>query len=144
MYRNLNSLAMRITAKGGLLMTCSCSGAMTQSGMFLRILRASDHPSPSPFSDIISIHNNDCVLFILFNFIYINTGYLFNVRFASLIRMLHLWPVERLQLYVKQEQGVIILLILLIQRENISPTFYFEYFEPPWLLNFVLNIHLQI
>ncbi|KAG9453185.1 hypothetical protein H6P81_006089 [Aristolochia fimbriata] len=40
MYRNLNSLAMQITKPGGLLMTCSCSGAMTQSGMFLRILQA--------------------------------------------------------------------------------------------------------
>ncbi|XP_077221431.1 S-adenosyl-L-methionine-dependent methyltransferases superfamily protein isoform X2 [Tasmannia lanceolata] len=39
MYRNLNSLAMQITKRGGLLMTCSCSGAMTQSGMFLRILQ---------------------------------------------------------------------------------------------------------
>ncbi|PKI62820.1 hypothetical protein CRG98_016771 [Punica granatum] len=40
MYRNLNSLAMRVTKKGGLLMTCSCSGAMTQSGTFSRILQA--------------------------------------------------------------------------------------------------------
>ncbi|XP_021299435.1 uncharacterized protein LOC110428084 isoform X3 [Herrania umbratica] len=39
MYRNLNSLAMQITRRGGLLMTCSCSGAMTQSGMFLRTLQ---------------------------------------------------------------------------------------------------------
>ncbi|XP_038682229.1 ribosomal RNA large subunit methyltransferase I isoform X2 [Tripterygium wilfordii] len=39
MYRNLNSLAMRLTKRGGLLMTCSCSGAMTQSGMFFRILQ---------------------------------------------------------------------------------------------------------
>ncbi|KAK1304834.1 hypothetical protein QJS10_CPB11g01676 [Acorus calamus] len=39
MYRNLNTLAMRLTKKGGLLMTCSCSGAMTQSGMFLHILQ---------------------------------------------------------------------------------------------------------
>ncbi|KAK6934734.1 S-adenosylmethionine-dependent methyltransferase [Dillenia turbinata] len=39
MYRNLNSLAMQLTERGGLLMTCSCSGAMTQSGMFLRILQ---------------------------------------------------------------------------------------------------------
>ncbi|XP_058072246.1 uncharacterized protein LOC131221122 isoform X1 [Magnolia sinica] len=39
MYRSLNSLAMQITKRGGLLMTCSCSGAMTQSGMFLRILQ---------------------------------------------------------------------------------------------------------
>ncbi|KAK6149560.1 hypothetical protein DH2020_017085 [Rehmannia glutinosa] len=41
MYRNLNSLAMQLTTRGGLLMTCSCSGAMTQSGMFLHILQAS-------------------------------------------------------------------------------------------------------
>ncbi|MQL90473.1 hypothetical protein Taro_023062 [Colocasia esculenta] len=39
MYRNLNSLAMQITKQGGLLMTCSCSGAMTQSGIFLNILQ---------------------------------------------------------------------------------------------------------
>ncbi|KAI4374330.1 hypothetical protein MLD38_012337 [Melastoma candidum] len=39
MYRNLNSLAMRVTKRGGLLMTCSCSGAMTQSGMFPRIIQ---------------------------------------------------------------------------------------------------------
>ncbi|GFS36642.1 S-adenosyl-L-methionine-dependent methyltransferases superfamily protein [Actinidia rufa] len=42
MYRNLNSLAMRLTKRGGLLMTCSCSGAMTQSGTFLQILQASN------------------------------------------------------------------------------------------------------
>ena len=46
MYRNLNSLAMQITRRGGLLMTCSCSGAMTQSGMFLRTLQASDFLYP--------------------------------------------------------------------------------------------------
>ncbi|KAI3969744.1 hypothetical protein MKX01_037946 [Papaver californicum] len=39
MYRNLNSLAMQITKRGGLLMTCSCSGAMTQSGTFLRTIQ---------------------------------------------------------------------------------------------------------
>ncbi|KAF4385991.1 hypothetical protein G4B88_031126 [Cannabis sativa] len=39
MYRNLNCFAMKLTKKGGLLMTCSCSGAMTQSGMFLKILQ---------------------------------------------------------------------------------------------------------
>ncbi|CAH9143439.1 unnamed protein product [Cuscuta epithymum] len=39
MYSNLNSLAMLLTKRGGLLMTCSCSGAMTQSGMFLEILQ---------------------------------------------------------------------------------------------------------
>ncbi|KAI5674530.1 hypothetical protein M9H77_14894 [Catharanthus roseus] len=36
MYRNLNSLAMQLTKQNGLLMTCSCSGAMTRSGTFLR------------------------------------------------------------------------------------------------------------
>ncbi|KAL4579653.1 hypothetical protein LXL04_015809 [Taraxacum kok-saghyz] len=41
MYRNLNSLAMRLTKRGGFLMTCSCSGAMTQSGQFLAVLQAS-------------------------------------------------------------------------------------------------------
>ncbi|CAL9219107.1 unnamed protein product [Arabidopsis halleri] len=40
MYRNLNSLAMRLTTSGGLMMTCSCSGAMTQSGKFLGILQS--------------------------------------------------------------------------------------------------------
>ncbi|KAH1052732.1 hypothetical protein AAZX31_08G230900 [Glycine max] len=39
MYRNLNSLAMQLTKRGGLLMTCSCSGAVTQSGIFMRILQ---------------------------------------------------------------------------------------------------------
>ncbi|CAO2816612.1 unnamed protein product [Amaranthus hypochondriacus] len=39
MYRNLNALAMRLTKKGGILMTCSCSGAMTQSGTFLRVIQ---------------------------------------------------------------------------------------------------------
>ncbi|KAF5477224.1 hypothetical protein F2P56_003888 [Juglans regia] len=39
MYRTLNSLAMRLTRRGGLLMTCSCSGALTQSGMFLSTLQ---------------------------------------------------------------------------------------------------------
>ncbi|KAM7269403.1 hypothetical protein ACFE04_024900 [Oxalis oulophora] len=39
MYRNLNSLAMQLTRRGGFLMTCSCSGAMTQSGTFLRVLQ---------------------------------------------------------------------------------------------------------
>lgn len=41
MYRSLNSLAMRCVESGGLLMTCSCSGAMTQSGAFLGVLQAS-------------------------------------------------------------------------------------------------------
>ncbi|KAJ8445769.1 hypothetical protein Cgig2_026096 [Carnegiea gigantea] len=39
MYRNLNALAMRQIKKGGLLMTCSCSGAMTQSGTFMRVIQ---------------------------------------------------------------------------------------------------------
>ncbi|KAJ6909963.1 hypothetical protein NC652_020844 [Populus alba x Populus x berolinensis] len=33
----LNSFTLRLT--GGFLMTCSCSGAITQSGMFLRVLQ---------------------------------------------------------------------------------------------------------
>ncbi|KAH7416110.1 hypothetical protein KP509_14G076100 [Ceratopteris richardii] len=41
MYRNLNVLAMKCVEPGGLLMTCSCSGAMTQSGKFPSILQAS-------------------------------------------------------------------------------------------------------
>lgn len=36
---------MKLTRRGGLLMTCSCSGAMTQSGMFLRILQATTYAS---------------------------------------------------------------------------------------------------
>ncbi|KAL2897311.1 Ribosomal RNA large subunit methyltransferase I [Bienertia sinuspersici] len=39
MYRNLNALAMKLTKKGGILMTCSCSGAMTQSGMLMRVIQ---------------------------------------------------------------------------------------------------------
>ncbi|EEF45977.1 RNA binding protein, putative [Ricinus communis] len=39
MYRNLNYFAMRLIKRGGLLMTCSCSGAMTQSGKFLSVLQ---------------------------------------------------------------------------------------------------------
>jgi 23S rRNA G2069 N7-methylase RlmK/C1962 C5-methylase RlmI len=31
-YRSLNALALAVVRPGGLLMTCSCSGAMTQSG----------------------------------------------------------------------------------------------------------------
>jgi hypothetical protein len=31
-YRQLNELALSVVRRGGLLMTCSCSGAMTQSG----------------------------------------------------------------------------------------------------------------
>jgi len=39
MYRSLNALAMQVVKPGGLLMTCSCSGAMTQSGMFLKTIQ---------------------------------------------------------------------------------------------------------
>ena len=35
-YVSLNTKAMRLVADGGLLMTCSCSGAMTQSGTTFR------------------------------------------------------------------------------------------------------------
>jgi 23S rRNA G2069 N7-methylase RlmK/C1962 C5-methylase RlmI len=38
-YRTLNSLAIRVTKPGGLLMTCSCSGAMTQSHSFVSVLK---------------------------------------------------------------------------------------------------------
>jgi 23S rRNA G2069 N7-methylase RlmK/C1962 C5-methylase RlmI len=38
-YRRLNSLAMRLVAPGGLLMTCSCSGAMSQSDTFVPTLQ---------------------------------------------------------------------------------------------------------
>uniref|UniRef100_A0A0E0CGF1 PUA domain-containing protein n=1 Tax=Oryza meridionalis TaxID=40149 RepID=A0A0E0CGF1_9ORYZ len=39
MYRSLNALVMQVVKPGGLLMTCSCSGAMTQSGLFLRTIQ---------------------------------------------------------------------------------------------------------
>ena len=38
-YRKLNSLAMSAVRPGGLLLTCTCSGAMTQSGGFERMLQ---------------------------------------------------------------------------------------------------------
>ena len=38
-YLRLNALAMQATAPGGLLTTCSCSGAMAQSGDFLQVRR---------------------------------------------------------------------------------------------------------
>ncbi|CAM6129373.1 unnamed protein product [Calypogeia fissa] len=38
-YRTLNSLAMQVTRPGGLLMTCSCSGAVTQTGSFVSVLK---------------------------------------------------------------------------------------------------------
>ena len=41
MYRSLNTFAMQVVKPGGLLMTCSCSGAMTQSGMFLKTIQVS-------------------------------------------------------------------------------------------------------
>ncbi|GLI69445.1 hypothetical protein VaNZ11_014057 [Volvox africanus] len=37
-YLRLNALAMRLVRPGGLLMTCSCSGAMTQSGDFVEMV----------------------------------------------------------------------------------------------------------
>ncbi|KAL9402230.1 hypothetical protein Peur_006079 [Populus x canadensis] len=44
----LNSLTLGLTKRGGFLMTCSCSGALTQSGMFLRVLYLS-LPRRAPF-----------------------------------------------------------------------------------------------
>ena len=38
-YRKLNGLAMRAVRPGGLLLSCTCSGAMTQSGGFERMLQ---------------------------------------------------------------------------------------------------------
>jgi len=38
-YRQLNGLAMRALKPGGLLVTCTCSAAMTQSGSFLKTLQ---------------------------------------------------------------------------------------------------------
>lgn len=38
-YSNLNAAAMRIIRPGGLLMTCSCSGAVTQTGVFAAMLQ---------------------------------------------------------------------------------------------------------
>lgn len=38
-YRKLNGLAMRAVRPGGLLLSCTCSGAMTQSGTFEQMLQ---------------------------------------------------------------------------------------------------------
>lgn len=41
-YRRLNELAMRaISRQGGLLLSCTCSAAMTQSGTFVQMLTES-------------------------------------------------------------------------------------------------------
>ena len=47
-YMKLNALAMQLTTPGGLLMTCSCSGAMTQSGARLAFVRALCAPQFGP------------------------------------------------------------------------------------------------
>eukprot|EP00191_Tetraselmis_sp_GSL018_P006118 CAMPEP_0177595426 /NCGR_PEP_ID=MMETSP0419_2-20121207/10348_1 /TAXON_ID=582737 /ORGANISM="Tetraselmis sp., Strain GSL018" /LENGTH=491 /DNA_ID=CAMNT_0019086881 /DNA_START=192 /DNA_END=1667 /DNA_ORIENTATION=+ len=39
-YRGLNASAMALVENGGLLLSCSCSGAMTQSGKFVSILQS--------------------------------------------------------------------------------------------------------
>mmetsp|Transcript_9389 Transcript_9389/g.23920 ORF Transcript_9389/g.23920 Transcript_9389/m.23920 type:complete len:481 (+) Transcript_9389:168-1610(+) len=39
-YKSLNSSAMRLTSPGGLLLTCTCSGAMTQSGDFASVVHS--------------------------------------------------------------------------------------------------------
>ncbi|KAL6746635.1 S-adenosyl-L-methionine-dependent methyltransferase [Haematococcus lacustris] len=47
-YRWLNELALRLVAPGGILTTCSCSGAMSQSGTFLpTVLAAAQHSGRS-------------------------------------------------------------------------------------------------
>lgn len=40
-YRQLNARALRLVAPNGLLMTCSCSGAVTQAGLLLGLVQAS-------------------------------------------------------------------------------------------------------
>jgi 23S rRNA (cytosine1962-C5)-methyltransferase len=67
-YRQINTLAMRVVARGGLLVTCSCSGAMRRSD-FLRTIgtaagdaqrevqllwlygQGADHPVPPAFAE---------------------------------------------------------------------------------------------
>ena len=44
-YKRLNAAAMAITRPGGLLMTCSCSGAVTQAARLLPIIQVPNHPS---------------------------------------------------------------------------------------------------
>ncbi|KAG2648849.1 hypothetical protein PVAP13_1NG067800 [Panicum virgatum] len=58
MYRSLNALAMQVVKPGGLLMTCSCSGAMTQSGMFLKTIQVTRRKSDLHILDIIAIREN--------------------------------------------------------------------------------------
>ena len=41
-YKRLNAAAMAVTRPGGLLMTCSCSGAVTQGTGLLPILQVGD------------------------------------------------------------------------------------------------------
>lgn len=54
-YRALNSAAMRlIAAEGGMLMTCSCSGAVTQNDDFLPMLQVLPLTPPAqPFSTLL-------------------------------------------------------------------------------------------
>jgi 23S rRNA G2069 N7-methylase RlmK/C1962 C5-methylase RlmI len=39
-YKRLNSAALKLVAPGGLLLTFSCSGAMTQSGEFVPMVQS--------------------------------------------------------------------------------------------------------
>eukprot|EP00929_Paragymnodinium_shiwhaense_P039626 TRINITY_DN20805_c1_g1_i2.p1 TRINITY_DN20805_c1_g1~~TRINITY_DN20805_c1_g1_i2.p1 ORF type:complete len:585 (+),score=106.88 TRINITY_DN20805_c1_g1_i2:31-1785(+) len=39
-YQSLNAMAMKLVGTGGLLLTCTCSAAMTQSGRFVQMLGA--------------------------------------------------------------------------------------------------------
>uniref|UniRef100_A0A2C9W649 Uncharacterized protein n=1 Tax=Manihot esculenta TaxID=3983 RepID=A0A2C9W649_MANES len=70
MYRNLNSLALGLTKKGGFLMTCSCSGAVTQIGgaasmvgRKITVVRqssaASDHPIDPSYPEGSSINPSE-------------------------------------------------------------------------------------
>lgn len=38
-YKKLNALALSVVRPGGILMTCSCSGAMTQSGGLPKVVQ---------------------------------------------------------------------------------------------------------
>ncbi|KAL0363067.1 UNVERIFIED_CONTAM: Ribosomal RNA large subunit methyltransferase I [Sesamum calycinum] len=62
-----------------------------------------------------------------------------NSSFPNDIWVLHPWLAERLQLYAKLEQPVIIPLILLIQRGNTYPMFYLECYEAQ--ISMLTNIH---
>ncbi|GAX79552.1 hypothetical protein CEUSTIGMA_g6993.t1 [Chlamydomonas eustigma] len=44
-YQSLNTMALKLVRPGGLFMTCSCSGAMTQSGQLTQVVNEAAHAS---------------------------------------------------------------------------------------------------